>query len=64
MDYRKEKRFSGLTPFASKLWLASPTMHGEEQHWVDDAITTNWVSTVGANINEIEKEIAAYTGVQ
>ena len=33
-------------------WLSSPTMHGEEQHWVDEAIRTNWVSTVGANINE------------
>ena len=36
--------------FKSKLWLSSPTMHGEEQHWVDEAIQTNWVSTVGANI--------------
>jgi dTDP-4-amino-4,6-dideoxygalactose transaminase len=30
-------------------------MHGEEQKWVDDAIVTNWVSTVGANINEVER---------
>ena len=30
--------------------LASPTMHGDERHWVDDAIETNWVSTVGPNM--------------
>lgn len=43
--------------------LSSPTMHGDEQHWVDDAILTNWVSTVGANINEVEKQVAARIGV-
>ena len=37
-------------------------MHGDEQRWVDEAIQTNWVSTVGANINEIEKQIAEYVG--
>lgn len=35
-----------------------------EQRWVDEAIQTNWVSTVGANINEVEKEIATYIGVK
>ncbi len=37
-------------------------MHGEEQKWVDEAIRTNWVSTVGANINAIEEQIAEYVG--
>ncbi len=45
-----------------KIWLSSPTMHGEEQKWVDEAIRTNWVSTVGANINVIEEQIAEYVG--
>lgn len=58
----KDSRFAGIEPFESKVWLASPTMHGEEQYWVDDAIKKNWVSTVGANINEIEKQIAEYIG--
>ena len=61
-SFRNDPRFSGTEPFPSKIWLASPTMHGEEQHWVDDAIRTNWVSTVGANINEIEKQVASYVG--
>ena len=37
-------------------------MHGDEQKWVDEAIQTNWVSTVGANINEVEKQVAAKVG--
>ena len=53
-----------LKVFERNVWLSSPTMHGEEQAWVDEAIRTNWVSTVGANINEIEKQIAAYIGVE
>lgn len=57
-----DSRFAGIKPFEKKLWLATPTMHGEEQHWVDEAIQTNWVSTVGANINEVEKQIAEFVG--
>jgi dTDP-4-amino-4,6-dideoxygalactose transaminase len=64
MELLYDPRFVGIEPFQSKLWLSSPTMHGDEQKWVDDAITTNWVSTVGANINEIEKQIAEYVGVK
>lgn len=51
-------------PFESKVWLSSPTMHGDEQKWVDEAIRTNWVSTVGANINEVEKMTAEKIGVK
>ena len=51
-----------LKPFEKKIWLSSPTMHGDEQKWVDEAIITNWVSTVGANINDIESKIAQLTG--
>ena len=59
-----DPRFAGIQPFEEKIWLASPTMHGDEQRWVDEAIQTNWVSTVGANINEVEKQVAAYVGVK
>ena len=62
MDFIKDPRFTGIDKFTSKVWLASPTMHGDEQHWVDDAIQTNWVSTVGANINEVERQMAEYLG--
>ena len=47
-----------------KIWLASPTMHGEEQKYVQEAFETNWVSTVGANLNELEKGICEKVGCQ
>ena len=62
IDISKDSRFEGIVPFEKKVWLASPTMHGDEQHWVDDAIQTNWVSTVGANINEVERICAEKIG--
>ena len=62
-DFTADPRFAGITPFGRKVWLSSPTMHGNEQRWVDEAIQTNWVSTVGENINVVEKEMAAYIGV-
>ena len=43
-----------IEPFDKKLWLASPTMHGEELKYMQEAYETNWMSTVGANINEVE----------
>ena len=60
----KDSRFLGIEPFESKVWLSSPTMHGDEQKWVDEAIRTNWVSTVGANINAIEELVADHIGVK
>lgn len=41
--------------FESKVWLSSPTMHGPELEYVKEAYETNWMSTVGKNINEIER---------
>ena len=59
-----DPRFEGITPFESKVWLSSPTMHGEELRFVTEAIETNWVSTVGKNINELERMVAEYIGVK
>ena len=44
-----------FTPFESKVWLSSPTMHGPELEYIKEAYETNWMSTVGANINEVER---------
>lgn len=41
--------------FEKKVYLASPTMHGEELQYMTEAYETNWMSTVGANINEVER---------
>ena len=61
-DYLTDPRFAGIKRFDKKIWLSTPTMHGDEQKWVDEAILTNWVSTVGANLNEVEKLAAEYVG--
>lgn len=44
-----------IKPFEKKVWLATPTMHGEELKYMQEAYETNWMSTVGANINEVER---------
>ena len=51
-----------LKPFEKKVWLSSPTMHGEELKYVTEAYETNWMSTVGANINEVERFTAEKVG--
>ena len=51
-----------IQPFQKKVWLSTPTMHGEEQKWVEEAIRTNWVSTVGENINEVERLVTEKIG--
>ena len=55
---------SGLKPFENHIWLSSPTMHGPEAEYMMDAYNTNWMSTVGKNINEIEAQMAEYIGVK
>ena len=62
MNISGDSRFRGIQPFESKVWLSSPTMHGDEQKWVNEAFETNWVSTVGENINEVEKMICERIG--
>lgn len=53
-----------IKPFDSKVWLSSPTMHGDEQKWVNDAFIKNWITTAGENINEVERMVAEYAGVK
>ena len=55
--FKKENTFE---KFESKVWLSSPTMYSDSMKYVMEAYETNWMSTVGANINEVEK-IAAKT---
>lgn len=48
--------------FEKKIWLSSPTMHGEEIKYVQEAYETNWMSTVGENINVIERQACEKIG--
>ena len=50
-------------PFEKKVWLATPTMHGEELQYITEAYETNWMSTVGENINEVERIAAEKSGM-
>ena len=56
------KDTKGFKAFVSRVWLASPTMHGEELSFMKEAFDTNWMSTVGENINEIERKVAEKIG--
>ena len=50
--------------FEKKIWLSSPTMHGDELEYVKEAYDTNWMSTVGENINEVERIAAEKSGMK
>lgn len=51
-----------LERFEPKIWLSSPTMHGDELQYVQEAYDTNWMSTIGANINEAEHIVTEKLG--
>lgn len=53
-----------ISPFQNKIWLSSPTMHGLELQYMTEAYETNWMSTVGENINEVEHQIAEKVGMK
>lgn len=53
-----------LKKFEKKVWLSSPTMHGDELKWMQDAFEKNWMTTAGENINVLEKIIAEKIGVK
>ena len=46
-----------------RIYLSSPTMHGEEQEYIKEAFDTNWVAPLGPNVDALEKEVAAYAGI-
>ncbi len=50
-----------MKPFAKRIWLSSPTMHGEEMQYINEAYTSNWMTTIGENINEIERLVCEKT---
>lgn len=53
-----------IIPFKNRIWLSSPTMHGDELKYVTEVYETNWMSTVGKNINEVERLLAERVGVR
>ncbi len=53
----------GMEMSDKRIYLSSPTMHGEEQKFVGEAFDTNWVAPLGPNVNAFEKELADYVGI-
>ncbi len=53
-----------IAKLKERVWLASPTMHKEEQAFIKEAFDTNWVSTVGEHIEKLEEGISQYIGCQ
>ena len=58
--YSSEK--NTLKKIEKKVWLSSPTMHGDELKYITQAYETNWMSTVGENIDVVERLICEKTG--
>ncbi len=54
--------FNKIEPFEKKIWLSSPTMHGEEIEFVKEAYDSNWMTTIGKNIDEIERIVCEKVG--
>jgi len=52
------------TSQGKRLYLSSPTMHGDEQRFIQEAFDTNWVAPLGRNVDEFERELAAFLGVR
>lgn len=45
-----------------RIFLSSPTMHGPEQDYIQEAFDTNWVAPLGPNVDAFEREMQEYTG--
>lgn len=59
-----EREMIEIQPFEKKIRLSSPTMHGPELESITEAYKTNWISTVGENINEAERGACEKVGPQ
>ena len=47
---------------SARIHLSLPHMGGEERRFVAEAFDSNWLSTVGANVDGFERELAEYLG--
>jgi len=62
--YIKIPENKGENQMNERIWLSTPTMHGEEQIYIKEAFDTNWVAPLGKNVTEFENEIAKYLGIK
>ncbi|MBR1876649.1 MAG: aminotransferase class I/II-fold pyridoxal phosphate-dependent enzyme [Lachnospiraceae bacterium] len=45
-----------------RLYLSSPTMHGKELEFINEAFDTNWVAPLGKNVDGFEEDMQNYLG--
>lgn len=63
-DFSTDPRFDKIARIPGKCLLASPTMHGDEKRFVDEAIDSGWVTTAGVNLDKLEASVAEFVGVK
>ena len=56
------KENESFEKFEKKVWLSTPTMYPDSMDYVMEAYRTNWMSTVGANVNEVERMMCEKVG--
>ena len=47
---------------SKKIWLSTPTTHGNEMKYIQEAFDKNWVAPLGFNVDAFESETAEYLG--
>lgn len=62
MKEQTKAKIGDIKPFEKRVWLSSPTLHGEELEYIAEAYNTNWFSTAGANIEAVERLMCEKVG--
>lgn len=62
MKEQTKAKIGDIQPFEKRVWLSSPTLHGEELEYIAEAYNTNWFSTAGANVEAVERLMCEKVG--
>lgn len=52
-----------MEKFKERVFLATPTMHGEEKKYIREAFETNWIAPLGPNVDAFEKAVREYLDI-
>lgn len=61
-DFQEDPRFAEIRELSPRALLSSPTMHGEELQYMKLAYDTNWMTTLGENVDVLEEEVCKKIG--
>ncbi|WP_138261915.1 aminotransferase class I/II-fold pyridoxal phosphate-dependent enzyme [[Clostridium] hylemonae] len=51
-----------MEKFQNRVFMSSPTMHGDEQIYIQEAFDTNWIAPLGTNVDAFERDMASFVG--